>query len=135
MQEKIDWLRQYYLKNNLPLQTFNLIGIRDEANMSKDVINDKLGFFTDRELFLAEGTTEHWPTPSKGLEKDISVEAYGRYRSCTADLDQARLWHAYRETWKWGCELMKRAARNDNISLPTTIIEELTKRIETGIDA
>ena len=84
---------------------------------------------------LAEGTTEHWPTPSKGLEKDISVGAYGRYRSCTADLDQARLWHAYRETWKWGCELMKRAARNDNISLPTTIIEELTKRIETGIDA
>lgn len=58
MQEKIDWLRQYYLKNNLPLQTFNLIGIRDEANMSKDVINDKLGFFTDWELFLAEGTTD-----------------------------------------------------------------------------
>lgn len=56
--EKIQLLKKYYEEHEYPLQKFNLVGIRDESGMSEDVINDRLGFFTDEELFLAGGTTD-----------------------------------------------------------------------------
>ncbi|GHF55297.1 lincosamide nucleotidyltransferase [Deinococcus metalli] len=54
---------------------------------------------------LVEGTTLHWPTPSKGAETDLSDEAYARLRACTAALDPHALERAYAHTWAWGQEL------------------------------
>lgn len=82
---------------------------------------------------LAEGATEHWPTPSKALESDISTQAYERYRSCTSGLDLAGLRQAYRNTWQWGCELMIQTAQRNNIPLPIRVINALSKRIEARI--
>src|SRR5205823_2743591 len=31
---------------------------------------------------LVEGTTIHWPTPSRGLEKDLSAASYQRFVTC-----------------------------------------------------
>lgn len=74
---------------------------------------------------LQEGSTVHWPTPSKGLEKDISTAAYERFRACTSGLDQEQLWVAYEATWRWGQELMQ--AQTYNLSLPDSLIERLTQ--------
>ena len=54
----LEWLKAYYKKNNLPIQEYNLIGIRDTTDIKNDVINDYLGFWTDDKIFIAKGTTD-----------------------------------------------------------------------------
>ena len=81
---------------------------------------------------LAEGATQHWPTPSRALEADISARAYERYRSCTADLDPSRLWPAYRNTWRFGCELVTQVGRRNQIAPPISVMGSLSERIEAG---
>lgn len=49
---------KYFNDNGYPVEKFNLIGIRDESGMDKDIVNDQLGFFTEDELFLCPGTTD-----------------------------------------------------------------------------
>lgn len=51
-------LLNYYNENGLPIQGFNLFGIRDESGLNKDVINDQIGFFTEDEFFVCLGTTD-----------------------------------------------------------------------------
>jgi lincosamide nucleotidyltransferase len=53
-----------------------------------------------------EGSTDHWLTPSRLAEHDLSPEAYARFRECTAQLDERALWRAYRKTWAWGGDLL-----------------------------
>lgn len=53
-----DFLIHYYKEKGYPVRPFNLFGVRDESGISKDVINDKLGFFTDAEYFICPGTTD-----------------------------------------------------------------------------
>lgn len=79
---------------------------------------------------LAERSTDHWPNPSKGLENDVSAQTYERYRSCTADLDKERLQDAYRETWRWGRELMAAVAKRYPVILPATIIDGINHRFQ-----
>ena len=40
---------------------------------------------------LLEGRTEHWITPTKCLESEISPGAYARYISCSAAVDRGAL--------------------------------------------
>lgn len=54
---------------------------------------------------LVEGTTLHWPTPSKGAEADLSSEAYRRFIACTASGQPQALERAYTHAWDWGKEL------------------------------
>jgi hypothetical protein len=61
-----------FRENGYPLKSFNLIGFRDESNIEKDVINDLLGFLTEKELFLCPGTTDpgvYWTTSSERNKK------------------------------------------------------------------
>jgi lincosamide nucleotidyltransferase len=78
---------------------------------------------------LSEGRTEHWATPSKSLERDISPGTYARFSTCAASLDERQLWQAYRNAWEWGSELMKEQAEKHGIALPTSLIEALDARI------
>jgi lincosamide nucleotidyltransferase B/F len=78
---------------------------------------------------LLEGTTDHWPTPSKGLEQDISSEAYERFTVCTATLDQGSLQWAYVATWGWGRELMGSLALRHNLSPPLPLLDQITNYI------
>jgi lincosamide nucleotidyltransferase len=75
---------------------------------------------------LLEGTTEHWPTPTKGLEQDISAEAYHRFAACTASLDQGALQRAYEATWRWGSDLLGSLARRHKLSLPVQLLDQIT---------
>lgn len=53
-----EFLINYYKVKDYPVRPFNLFGIRDESGMSKDIINDKLGFFSEKEFFICTGTTD-----------------------------------------------------------------------------
>ena len=70
--ERLQYLKNKYRENNIPIMAFNLFGIRDETGIEKDAINDKLGFFTVNELFICQGTTDpsvYWtvsPEHNKG---------------------------------------------------------------------
>jgi lincosamide nucleotidyltransferase len=80
---------------------------------------------------LLEGATEHWPTPAKGLEQDISAEAYQRFTACTATLEQGSLRRAYEATWRWGCDSMGSLARRHNLSQPLPLLDQITDYLAT----
>lgn len=82
---------------------------------------------------VMEGTTEHWPTPSKNVEQDISAAAYARYQACTTNLDPVLLANAYGATWTWGQEMLKTLAQRHQLALPTALLNQLTERLATRI--
>ena len=84
--EKITWLKNYYKDHGYPIQKFNLIGVRNTADIKKDIINDRLGFFTDSELFLRPGTTD--PSVYWTLSKERNQAGTFHLRSGF----QSRLW-------------------------------------------
>ncbi len=65
-----------------------------------------------------EGTTDHWLTPSRLLEHDLSPESYARFRACTAALDAEALWAAYRAARMWGFELVETLDARFGVRLP-----------------
>ncbi len=61
-------------------------------------------------LWLARiqaGRTEHWPTPSRAVERELAPEAYARFAACTASVAPGALEQAYRAAWRWGVELAR----------------------------
>lgn len=78
-------------------------------------------------LRLSEGKTEHWPTPSRCLEKDIYPDVYERFQRCTASLQPDHLRRAYLESWTWGVELMQKTARIHDILLPDHLISDISQ--------
>lgn len=52
------FIGQYFIDNKIAIDEITLIGIRDSKDQDQDVINDYLGFYTKKELFLCKGTTE-----------------------------------------------------------------------------
>ncbi len=92
----------------------------------------ELLWFVDRHLLwmvrILEGRTEHYPTPSKGLETDISPPAYDRYKRCTAVLDLQSLRDAYSACWVWGKELIQNIAQSQEVELPRGLAAKLDKR-------
>jgi lincosamide nucleotidyltransferase len=79
---------------------------------------------------LHEGATDHWPTPSRALEKDISAAAYERYVNCTAGAQPGHLCAAYQESWRWSRELFAVVAGPLNIGLPAAVIAQVEKLLE-----
>lgn len=76
---------------------------------------------------LSEGTTDHWPTPSRGLENDLSVAAYERYLSCTAGARPSELFSAYQASWEWSRELFETVGEPLDVELPPSIIARVNE--------
>lgn len=74
---------------------------------------------------LYEGNTDHWPTPSRAPETDLSDAAYRRYLTCTAGAERGPLCRAYRESWKWSRELFEAVVSPRNIQLPDTVMTQV----------
>ncbi len=72
---------------------------------------------------LHEGATDHWPTPSRALEKDISEDSYNRYLACTSSAEPRALCAAYHQTWTWSLELFKSVTEPLNIELPRALLQ------------
>lgn len=84
---------------------------------------------------LVEHTSDHWPTPSKQLEHDLSAQAYLRYQSCTAPLQRQLLGQAYINAWLWGRELSSTLAVRHALKLPTQLFDDITQHcvVTTGL--
>jgi len=52
-----------------------------------------------------EGNVDHWLTPTRMFESELSREARLRYATCHADLTPGALEAAYRSALEWGLEL------------------------------
>ncbi|NLY41268.1 MAG: lincosamide nucleotidyltransferase Lnu(F) [Desulfovibrionales bacterium] len=76
---------------------------------------------------LHEQTTDHWPTPSRALEKDLSADSYSRYLACTSSAESRDLYGAYLKSWKWSLELFKRVVIPQNIELPATVMKHVQR--------
>jgi lincosamide nucleotidyltransferase len=77
---------------------------------------------------LHEGTTEHWLTPSKNVERDLSKSAYDRYVICTATLRGRELENAYRAAWAWGKELTRALSDENGVDPLEALVERLDAR-------
>jgi lincosamide nucleotidyltransferase B/F len=74
---------------------------------------------------LEEGTIEHWQTPSKSAEADLSPAAYAHFAACTANLHGDSLEQAYAASWAWGNDLIRILAARHNLNLPEPLIQAL----------
>ncbi len=81
---------------------------------------------------LDEQATQHWPTPSRALEQEISPAAYARYTACTPILDREALMEAYAAAWAWGRKLMSSLDAHYDIALPKGLHASLDKRLLEG---
>lgn len=78
---------------------------------------------------LLEHATEHWPTPARAAEQDLSAAAYARYVACTAPAQRDALWMAYQGSWIWGKEMMQELARRHNLSVPDALLAQMDRRL------
>lgn len=84
---------------------------------------------------LHEGATDHWPTPSRALERDLSPDAYRRYVRCTASAEPVALSAAYAASWQWSLELFDALARPLNVELPPSVLAHVNELLERATDA
>lgn len=77
---------------------------------------------------LVENTTDHWQTPSKNVEHDLSPEAYRRYVTCTAGLAGDALESAYAEAWSWGKELAGTLSTTHDLNPHHALLEAMDRR-------
>lgn len=82
---------------------------------------------------LHEGATDHWPTPSRALEKDLSGATYERYATCTASAQPNVLCTAYRESWMWSRELFETVAEPLNIELPAMVLTRVERLLDEAL--
>ena len=78
---------------------------------------------------LVECKTDHWATPSRAAEKDLSPDTYARLKSCTAALDEAQLQSAYQAAWNWGIEMLRVLAERHQLALPDVLIAVISDKI------
>ncbi|MEU6634891.1 nucleotidyltransferase domain-containing protein [Streptomyces rochei] len=74
---------------------------------------------------LLRGSTAHWLTPSRALEKDLPAADVDRYTATTAAAREGELRPAARDSWRWSRELGAEAAGRWGVRVP----EELHERI------
>jgi lincosamide nucleotidyltransferase B/F len=91
-----------------------------------------IGDYLLRMARLLEGRSEHWITPTKALEQELSPSAYERYRACTAPLEADSLRVAYLAAWEWGNELLTRLAQRHQLDLSGDLIHKLHQRLHGG---
>jgi len=94
--------KDYYNNNNIPIEKFNIIGIRDEEGLKNDLINDQLGFFTEDEIFLCGGTTDpsiYW-TMSKERNKGGTFHLVSGYHKNIWAFGTHKGYNAIVNDWK-----------------------------------
>ena len=76
---------------------------------------------------LKEQTTAHWMSPSRGVEWELSAQAYRRLASASASLDAQKLWEAYRAAWEWGLELLPELLASYDLPPPDALVKKLER--------
>ncbi len=122
--ENVTWLWHSFL--NWMLFGMNVLARGERARALECL------WFVQRDLLwfvrVSEATTDHWQTPSKHAEQDISRPAYDRYAACTATLYDQSLEQAYQAAWTWGKELIHTLAREYGFDPHPDLIQLLDRR-------
>ncbi len=74
---------------------------------------------------VLEGRTEHWPTPSRLAERDLSPDSIARLKACSAPLDEDALRRAYAAAWAWGNEMLIALRDRFGIAYPAALCERI----------
>lgn len=123
--ENVAWLWHSYL--NWMIFGTNVLA-RGERVRAVEIL-----WFVQRYLLwfvrVNEGSTEHWPTPSKNVEHDISAVSYERYVACTASLKERDLEQAYLSAWEWGKELVDDLAGQFDFDTHPSPVKQIDERI------
>lgn len=77
-------------------------------------------------LRLLRGSTDHWLTPSRALERDVTVKDQSRYAATTARLGESEVRRAAVASWQWSRELVVEAAERWGISVPYDLHHDIT---------
>jgi lincosamide nucleotidyltransferase B/F len=78
---------------------------------------------------LVENQMDHFPSPAKSFEADISPAAYRRFEQCVATLAPGSLEKAYHCAWQWGKELLATLSEQHHLALPFTLISKIDQRM------
>lgn len=81
---------------------------------------------------LLRGTTDHWLTPSRALERDLPAEDRLRYAATTARLEETEVRQAAAAGWAWSRELMDEAAERWRLSVPAALQDDITALLHHG---
>ena len=77
---------------------------------------------------LLEDQTQHWLTPSRHAENDLSPEAYARFGRCVAaSLAPEHMRRALHQSWGWGGELMHGLRARYGITIPDELCWRITE--------
>jgi lincosamide nucleotidyltransferase len=75
---------------------------------------------------VLEDRTDHWLTPSRLAERDLSAETCARLKACSALLDEDALRRAYAAAWAWGDEMLIALRDRFGIVYPAALCARLT---------
>lgn len=78
---------------------------------------------------LRSGETQHWITPTRKLENELSANVYTRYQSCTSKLTQKDLLIAYLAAWDWGVEMLYELFEQFDGNLQIEVINRLDRQL------
>lgn len=81
---------------------------------------------------LHEQRTDHWSTPSRALEQDLSNFSRVRYQGCTASAEPDALCAAYRVSWQWGRELFTMVAGPLGVEIPSGLVDHVQRLLDTA---
>lgn len=79
---------------------------------------------------LLRGSTAHWLTPSRALERDLPVADRDRYTATTAAAREPDVRAAARNSWRWSRELAAEAAGRWGTRLPRGLHERIAEMLE-----
>jgi lincosamide nucleotidyltransferase len=80
---------------------------------------------------VLEDRTDHWLTPSRLAERDLSAETCARLKACSAPLDEDALRRAYAAAWAWGDEMLIALRDHVGITYPAALCAKLSLSAET----
>ncbi|MEW1795303.1 DNA polymerase subunit beta [Streptomyces niveus] len=82
---------------------------------------------------LLRGSTAHWLTPSRALERDLPESDRARHLATTGGARPAEVRSAAMESWRWSRELAAEAAARWGTALPLQLHDEIAELLADGV--
>lgn len=81
---------------------------------------------------LLRGSTAHWLTPSRALERDLSAADRDRYTATTCAAEAAQVRRAARNSWRWSRDLADEAAGRWGLRPPAALHERISGLLDAA---
>jgi len=104
---------------------FNLI-LRGEYARSLDIL-----WWVQKNLLKLKrveiGSYDNYGTPSKELEKDLTIEEYEKYELCTSNLNDENLYQAYKNCIAYFEEILNKICNKNDVKTHKNLLEKVKK--------